>query len=46
MAMQMLADLCGDDDAKWAQCEDTINVALAARTKLWDGISSKIIERS
>lgn len=46
MAMQMLADLCGDDDAKWAQCEDTINAALAARLRLWDGISSKIAERS
>lgn len=46
MAMQMLADLCGDDDAKWAQCEDTINIALAARKRLWDGISNKIIERS
>jgi hypothetical protein len=46
MAMQMLADLCGDDDAKWAQCEETINIALAARTRLWDGISGKILERS
>jgi Protein of unknown function (DUF3050) len=38
MAMQMLADLCGDDDAKWAECEVTINSALAARVQLWDGI--------
>ncbi|MGH3261269.1 MAG: DUF3050 domain-containing protein [Trebonia sp.] len=27
MAMQMLADLCGDDDAKWAECADTIKLA-------------------
>lgn len=46
MAMQMLADLCGDDDAKWAECEDTINIALAARTRLWDGICGKITERA
>jgi hypothetical protein len=46
MAMQMLADLCGDDDEKWAQCEETINLALEARTRLWDGISGKILERS
>ena len=46
MAMQMLADLCGDDDAKWAQCEDTINIALAARTRLWDAISQQIVERT
>ncbi|GLI03408.1 DUF3050 domain-containing protein [Phytohabitans aurantiacus] len=38
MAMQMLADLCGDDDAKWQQCADTVNVALAARYRFWDGI--------
>ena len=38
MAMQMLADLCGDDAEKWAECEETINTALAARAKLWDGI--------
>jgi hypothetical protein len=42
MAMQMLADLCGDDDARWAQCAGTINVALAARSRLWDGILAAI----
>ena len=31
MAMQMLADLCGDDTRKWRQCEETVNVALTAR---------------
>jgi hypothetical protein len=45
MAMQMLADLCGDDDAKWAQCEETVNQALTARMWLWDGIVAKILER-
>jgi hypothetical protein len=42
MAMQMLADLCGDDDAKWAACADTVNLALAARARLWDGILAAI----
>jgi hypothetical protein len=46
MAMQMLADLCGDDSGKWAECEETINLALAARMRLWDGIHGKILERS
>jgi DUF3050 family protein len=46
MAMQMLADLCGEDDNKWAQCEETINLALEARTRLWDGILGKVLERS
>jgi hypothetical protein len=38
MAMQMVADLCGDDDARWAECSATINTALQARVRLWDGI--------
>ena len=42
MAMQMLADLCGDDDAKWEECADTVNAALAARARLWDGILAAI----
>lgn len=45
MAMQMLIDLCGDDHAKWAECEQTIDRAFAARLKLWDGILEKIRER-
>jgi Protein of unknown function (DUF3050) len=42
MAMQMLADLCGDDEVRWAECRETIEVALAARVRLWDGISEAI----
>ena len=46
MAMQMLVDLCGDDDEKWAACKETVNLAFAARLKLWDGILGTIRERS
>jgi Protein of unknown function (DUF3050) len=42
MAMQMLADLCGDDDLKWQECAYTVNAALRARLRLWDGILSAI----
>jgi hypothetical protein len=42
MAMQMLADLCGDDDTKWQECADTVNDALAARARLWDDILAAI----
>ena len=45
MAMQMLADLCGEDDRKWEQCEQTINHALEARMRLWDGILGKVLDR-
>ena len=42
MAMQMLADLCGDDDVKWQEAADTVNTALAARQQLWGGILAAI----
>jgi hypothetical protein len=42
MAMQMLADLCGDDEDRWQQCADTVNQALAARYRLWDGTLATI----
>jgi hypothetical protein len=45
MAMQMLADLCGDDDVKWAACAQTVNAALHARYRLWDGILEAIKTR-
>ncbi|MEY9890181.1 pyrroloquinoline quinone (PQQ) biosynthesis protein C [Catenulispora sp. MAP5-51] len=45
MAMQMLADLCGDDDKKWDECAETVTRALRARAALWDGILAAIGER-
>lgn len=42
MAMQMLVDLCGDDQDKWRACADAVNTALAARARLWDGILDAI----
>ncbi len=42
MAMQMLADLCAEDDGKWRQCEDTVIAALEARVRLWDDIHAAI----
>ena len=42
MAMQMLIDLCGDDDAKWAECAKTVQLALEARNALWDAIAGQI----
>jgi hypothetical protein len=42
MAMQMLADLCGDDDLKWQECVTAVNTALTARVRLWDGITTAL----
>lgn len=38
MAMQMLADLCGNDQKRWDASIRTVNRALEARGRLWDGI--------
>ncbi|MEN3307806.1 MAG: hypothetical protein V7603_4008 [Micromonosporaceae bacterium] len=42
MAMQMLADLCGDDGNRWQECADTVNTALDARVRLWNGIHEAV----
>jgi hypothetical protein len=44
MAMQMVADLCGDDRVRWSECAETISVALKARKRLWDGIVDALAE--
>jgi hypothetical protein len=44
MAMQMLADLCGEDDRKWQECVGAVTSALTARVRLWDGITAAITE--
>jgi hypothetical protein len=46
MAMQMVTDLCGDDEQKWRDCAETVNTALAARTLLWDNILTAVKNRS
>lgn len=42
MAMQMVSDLCGDDDQKWQASSEAVKIALEARLKLWDGILDAI----
>ncbi|MGW2043948.1 DUF3050 domain-containing protein [Streptomyces sp. NPDC001858] len=39
MAMQMVADLCGEDETRWREAVETATLALEARTRLWDGIT-------
>jgi len=42
MAMQMLIDLCGDDDEKWTECATTVQTALEGRHALWSAIDDTI----
>lgn len=46
MAMQMLIDLCGDDNEKWKECAASVNTALSARIRLWDAIHGAVRGRS
>ncbi len=49
LAYQMTAELCGDDDSKWAQASTAVKQALEARIALWDGIlveiKAEVLER-
>lgn len=45
MALQMIANLCGEDDAKWQQAEQAAIYALESRLRLWDGIADSIAAR-
>ena len=36
LALQLISDLCGNDDEKWAEVEKTAISCLTARKKLWD----------
>jgi Protein of unknown function (DUF3050) len=42
LAMRMVATLCGDDPARWAVARRAVLDALAARTRMWDGIISHL----
>jgi hypothetical protein len=42
MAMQMLADLCGEDETKWRECVEAVTTALTARVRLWTGITAAL----
>jgi len=44
MAMQMLADLCGDDEGRWQECVGAVMSTLTARVRLWDGITAAVKE--
>ena len=45
LAMAMLEELCGTDDAKWEAAARCAGLALEARIKLWDGVVRAIREK-
>ncbi len=42
MALQMVQELCGNDEAKWREATHAAELALEARLALWDGIALRI----
>ena len=42
LAMEMLEELCGDDDVKWRLAGDAAREALEVRIVLWDGVVAAI----
>ena len=42
LAMEMLEELCGDDNVKWKLAGDAARAALEARIVLWDGVVAAI----
>ena len=43
LAIQMTKNLCGNNEQKWSEAEDSIKTALIKRIGLWDGAYNEII---
>jgi hypothetical protein len=42
LALELISNLCGDDDDKWREVEETAIACLVARKKLWDSILTNL----
>jgi hypothetical protein len=45
MAMQMISELCGQDESKWEEVSAISIVALEKRIGLWDAIEEMIVKK-
>ncbi len=45
IALRMVAELCGEDDRRWAEVTETATEALSARVALWDEIAEALEAR-
>jgi hypothetical protein len=44
LALQMTYNLCGEDELKWKEVEETTIASLQKRIELWNGVYNEIIE--
>ena len=42
LALQLISDLCGEDETKWKEVEETAIESLIARKKLWDVVLNSL----
>lgn len=42
LALELISNLCGDDDNKWKEVEETAITCLVARKRLWDSILANL----
>ena len=42
LALQLISDLCGEDEQKWKEVEETAIKSLIARKKLWDVVLKEL----
>lgn len=45
LSLQMIAELCGNDDEKWTGVREVAKLSLNKRIALWDAVSNMIEER-
>jgi hypothetical protein len=45
LALAMLEELCGNDDLKWREASRAVDIAVAARLALWDGIHVRVMRQ-
>ncbi|MDP3928019.1 MAG: DUF3050 domain-containing protein [Bacteroidota bacterium] len=43
LAIQMVENLCGEDEQKWREVEEISAASLQMRIKLWDGVYQKLV---